>query len=188
MLGNGRLEGFCFDGVNRLCHIRGKLRKRVWIGCGEFRLRARRPRACWRARQFGGRDGSGPMAAWVVRGRVGGAVANAKGERPRWLTRLLCLRLRGDLVPLTRLPPIFGLAGDIILLGLREFQDQKADIIMKYDGDEARSLKTYGELPESVQVPSLLISTHVFGQDTPRTLTTCVSCPHTRPGRPRPHA
>jgi translation initiation factor 1A len=35
---------------------------------------------------------------------------------------------------------------------LREFQDQKADIILKYDGDEARSLKTFGELPESVQV------------------------------------
>merc|ERR1712110_824951 len=32
MLGNGRLEALCFDGVNRLCHIRGKLRKRVWIG------------------------------------------------------------------------------------------------------------------------------------------------------------
>ena len=57
MLGNGRLEAFCFDGVNRLCHIRGKLRKRVWIG-----------------------------------------------------------------------------VGDIVLLGLREFQDQKADIILKYDG------------------------------------------------------
>merc|ERR1711935_620592 len=75
MLGNGRLEAFCFDGVNRLCHIRGKLRKRVWIG-----------------------------------------------------------------------------VGDIVLLGLREFQDQKADIILKYDGDEARSLKTYGELPDSVQI------------------------------------
>jgi initiation factor 1A len=75
MLGNGRLEAFCFDGVNRLCHIRGKLRKRVWIG-----------------------------------------------------------------------------VGDIILLGLREFQDQKADIILKYDGDEARSLKTYGELPDTVQI------------------------------------
>ena len=29
MLGNGRLEAACFDGVNRLCHIRGKLRKKV---------------------------------------------------------------------------------------------------------------------------------------------------------------
>ena len=75
MLGNGRLEAFCFDGVNRLCHIRGKLRKRVWIG-----------------------------------------------------------------------------VGDIVLLGLREFQDQKADIILKYDGDEARSLKSYGELPDNIRV------------------------------------
>lgn len=31
MLGNGRLEAFCFDGVKRLCHIRGKLRKKVWV-------------------------------------------------------------------------------------------------------------------------------------------------------------
>ena len=38
------------------------------------------------------------------------------------------------------------------MLGLREFQDQKADIILKYDGDEARSLKTFGEVPDSVQV------------------------------------
>ena len=29
MLGNGRLEAYCFDGANRLCHIRGKLRKKV---------------------------------------------------------------------------------------------------------------------------------------------------------------
>ena len=75
MLGNGRLEAFCFDGVNRLCHIRGKLRKRVWMG-----------------------------------------------------------------------------VGDIVLLGLRDFQDQKADIILKYDGDEARQLKSYGELPDTMQI------------------------------------
>ncbi len=29
MLGNGRLEALCFDGIKRLCHIRGKLRKKV---------------------------------------------------------------------------------------------------------------------------------------------------------------
>jgi hypothetical protein len=29
MLGNGRLEAMCFDDVKRLCHIRGKLRKKV---------------------------------------------------------------------------------------------------------------------------------------------------------------
>ena len=90
MLGNGRLEAFCFDGVNRLCHIRGKLRKRVWIG-----------------------------------------------------------------------------VGDIVLLGLREFQDQKADIIMKYDGDEARSLKTYGELPDTVQINAgtEMLEGEEFGDD-----------------------
>lgn len=31
MLGNGRLEAMCFDGTKRLCHIRGKLRKKVRI-------------------------------------------------------------------------------------------------------------------------------------------------------------
>lgn len=33
MLGNGRLEAMCFDGVKRLCHIRGKLRKKVFKIC-----------------------------------------------------------------------------------------------------------------------------------------------------------
>lgn len=75
MLGNGRLEALCFDGTKRLCHIRGKLRKKVWIN-----------------------------------------------------------------------------AGDIILLGLREYQDGKADVILRYNPDEARSLKAYGELPDSVKV------------------------------------
>ena len=39
--------------------------------------------------------------------------------------------------------------GDIILIGLREYQDAKADVILKYNADEARNLKNYGELPES---------------------------------------
>ena len=42
MLGNGRLEAFCFDGKTRLCHIRGKMRKRIWIGVGDFILLALR--------------------------------------------------------------------------------------------------------------------------------------------------
>ena len=72
MLGNGRVEAHCFDGTNRLCHIRGKMRKKVWIG-----------------------------------------------------------------------------NGDIILVSLRDFQDEKADIIMKYNAEEARSLKAMGELPDT---------------------------------------
>jgi translation initiation factor 1A len=98
MLGNGRLEAQCFDGARRLAHIRGKLRKKVWIN-----------------------------------------------------------------------------QGDIILLSLRDYQDEKGDVIMKYSGtlvvanaqiickgyirvltrksaDEARSLKAYGELPENAKI------------------------------------
>jgi translation initiation factor 1A len=75
MLGNGRLEALCFDGSKRLAHIRGKLRKKVWI-----------------------------------------------------------------------------IQGDIILLSLREYQDEKGDVILKYSADEARSLKAYGELPESAKI------------------------------------
>uniref|UniRef100_A0A1I7ZNH6 Eukaryotic translation initiation factor 4C n=1 Tax=Steinernema glaseri TaxID=37863 RepID=A0A1I7ZNH6_9BILA len=75
MLGNGRLTAFCFDGKSRLCHIRGKLRKKVWIN-----------------------------------------------------------------------------TGDIILVGLRDYQDDKADVILKYNPDEARVLKTKGELPENAKL------------------------------------
>ncbi len=72
MLGNGRLEAMCFDNQKRLCHIRGKLRKKVWIN-----------------------------------------------------------------------------TTDIILIGLRDFQDEKADVILKYTADEARQLKSRGEIPEN---------------------------------------
>ena len=43
-------------------------------------------------------------------------------------------------------------AGDIILISLRDFQDGKADVIMKYNSDEARELKSYGELPENAKI------------------------------------
>ena len=43
-------------------------------------------------------------------------------------------------------------AGDIILVGLREFQDDKCDVINKYTSDEARNLKAYGELPKDVKI------------------------------------
>ena len=42
--------------------------------------------------------------------------------------------------------------GDIVLVGLRDYQDGKADVILKYMADEARSLKQYGELPENIRV------------------------------------
>jgi len=84
MLGNGRLEAMCFDGVKRLCHIRGKLRKKVWIN-----------------------------------------------------------------------------QSDIILVGLRDYQDARADVILKYSADEARNLKSYGEFPETVKINE----TVTFGEE-----------------------
>jgi len=42
--------------------------------------------------------------------------------------------------------------GDLVLLGLRDYQDSKADVILKYTPDEARSLKAYGELPENTKI------------------------------------
>jgi translation initiation factor 1A len=42
--------------------------------------------------------------------------------------------------------------GDIVLVGLRDFQDEKADIVHKYTPDEARQLKTSGVLPSGVRV------------------------------------
>jgi translation initiation factor 1A len=77
MLGNGRCETYCFDGVKRLCHIRGKMKKKIWINIG-----------------------------------------------------------------------------DIVLIGIRDFQDQKGDIILKYSSGEARSLKAYGELPTNIEINS----------------------------------
>lgn len=38
MLGSGRVECMCFDGEERLAHIRGKMRKKVWINQGDIVL------------------------------------------------------------------------------------------------------------------------------------------------------
>jgi len=86
MLGGGRLEAQCFDGIKRMCGIRGKMRKRVWIS-----------------------------------------------------------------------------QGDIVLVGLRDYQDEKADVILKYTADEARNLKQYGELPETAKINES--ETVEFGDD-----------------------
>ena len=41
--------------------------------------------------------------------------------------------------------------GDIILIGLREYEDSKADVIGKYNATEARALKQTGEIPNTVE-------------------------------------
>ena len=44
-------------------------------------------------------------------------------------------------------------AGDIVLLGLRDFgDDNKADIMLKYYDEEAFELQDLGELPEHIRI------------------------------------
>jgi translation initiation factor 1A len=42
--------------------------------------------------------------------------------------------------------------GDLVLISLRDFQEGKADIILKYTPDEGRSLKSLGEISETVVI------------------------------------
>jgi translation initiation factor 1A len=41
---------------------------------------------------------------------------------------------------------------DVILVALRDFQDSKSDVILKYNPDEVRALKSHGEIPEHIRV------------------------------------
>ena len=51
--------------------------------------------------------------------------------------------------------------GDYVLVGLRDFEDDKCDIMAKYTADEARNLKAYGELPAEAKINE----DNVFNQD-----------------------
>ena len=51
--------------------------------------------------------------------------------------------------------------GDYVLVGLRDYQDDKCDIMAKYASDEARTLKAYGELPAEAKINE----DNVFNQD-----------------------
>lgn len=59
MLGNGRLEAMCFDGTKRLCHIRGKLRKKVGASWPSHVWEALRC-AEWAFPRWWGSEGSAP--------------------------------------------------------------------------------------------------------------------------------
>jgi translation initiation factor 1A len=127
MLGNGRLEAYCFDGKTRQCHIRGKMRKKV--------RRARHRSLLARSREHPLRVGEPPRLH----------APHCPGVAPR-LIALACLPR-----PAPRLQVWVG-AGDIILVSLRDYQDDKGDVILKYTADEARQLKSVGELPESTVI------------------------------------
>jgi translation initiation factor 1A len=42
--------------------------------------------------------------------------------------------------------------GDVVLVSLREFQNEKCDIILKYTPEEVRQLKAQEEIPENIEV------------------------------------
>lgn len=42
--------------------------------------------------------------------------------------------------------------GDIILVALRDFQDNKVDVIHKYSSDQAKKLKSMGEIPSNTKL------------------------------------
>lgn len=42
--------------------------------------------------------------------------------------------------------------GDVVLCGLREYQDEKVDIIHKYTPDEVHNLRSMGEIPSEDSV------------------------------------
>lgn len=65
---------------------------------------------------------------------------------------LLTPRCRSELGVRLLTSQIWIVPGDIILLSLRDFQDDRADVIHKYTADEARNLKTYGELKSDFSI------------------------------------
>src|SRR3990167_7278333 len=72
-LGGNKLQVHCFDNTVRICNIRGKMRRKVWIA-----------------------------------------------------------------------------VGDIVLIDIRDFEDNVGDIIHKYYSDEAYNLQSYGEIPSNI--------------------------------------
>jgi translation initiation factor 1A len=84
MLGNGRLLATCTDGKERLCIIKGSMRKREWV-----------------------------------------------------------------------------YVGDTVLVGLRSYQDGKADVIFKYQPTEIQKLKKMGEVLPTVHQDTDTICEHV---------------------------
>jgi translation initiation factor 1A len=76
MVGNGRVQAVCDDGIKRLCKIRGSMRKRQWVR-----------------------------------------------------------------------------AGDIVLAALRSFQDEKADLVYRYEDSEVNRLRQMGEITALTTTP-----------------------------------
>eukprot|EP00658_Telonema_sp_P-2_P054227 TRINITY_DN43148_c0_g1_i4.p1 TRINITY_DN43148_c0_g1~~TRINITY_DN43148_c0_g1_i4.p1 ORF type:complete len:145 (+),score=43.85 TRINITY_DN43148_c0_g1_i4:63-497(+) len=49
--------------------------------------------------------------------------------------------------------------GDVVLVCLRDYQDEKCDVVHKYDGEEVHRLKSYGEIEPHFKVDGVTNST-----------------------------
>uniref|UniRef100_A0AAX7SEP7 Eukaryotic translation initiation factor 4C n=1 Tax=Astatotilapia calliptera TaxID=8154 RepID=A0AAX7SEP7_ASTCA len=134
MLGNGRLEAMCFDGTKRLCHIRGKLRKKVGM--------TRAPSVAFSHHHTQRKLCGVTPRQHFLRQPPSACVRVTKCSVTLCHSSLLCFVFL----------QVWINTSDIILVGLRDYQDNKADVILKYNADEARSLKAYGELPEHAKI------------------------------------
>jgi translation initiation factor 1A len=52
-----------------------------------------------------------------------------------------------------------------VLVGLREFQADKVDVIHKYSPEEARNLQAFGELPASARINQTAVDMAMDGAD-----------------------
>ena len=120
MLGNGRLEAFCFDGKVRLCHMCvASVRGGAAGGEAECQLPLRLPSLQpWQDAQEG--VGRRRRHHHGLAARLPGACGPVSLRVAR-----LCFTWMGGL------------------------QDDKGDVILKYTADEARQLKSSGQLPEN---------------------------------------
>lgn len=66
----------------------------------------------------------------------------------------LC-KIRGTL---TRKKVWIG-AGDLVLVSLRDFEDDKCDVILKYTPEEVKKLKKMGEIPDTVNINDPTVET-----------------------------
>jgi len=55
--------------------------------------------------------------------------------------------------------------GDVVLISIRDFQEDKADVIHKYTLDESRLLRSYNEIPESFIVNASIATTDVQSEE-----------------------
>ena len=52
-----------------------------------------------------------------------------------------------------------------MLVSLREYQDEKGDVILKYTADEARELKSRGEIPEHITINDAAVEPAAGGEE-----------------------